>query len=168
MSEIEHREPIIVGFFILQYAKLRLLDLYYIFFKKFCVAKKYEELEKVTNSFYLDLSEEILEDIIYYSPREKKQMGSNKFARIVQIASLRMHRATSSRKHVVLLTRSMIRKSRDCLKKNSGVPKCCVCVAKPIVATIERVTSTTSVARDSIKELWKTVEMDPCQSIETC
>ena len=32
-SEIEHREPIIVGFFILQYAKLRLLELYYSFFK---------------------------------------------------------------------------------------------------------------------------------------
>ena len=31
-SEIEHREPIIVGFFILQYAKLRMLELYYNFF----------------------------------------------------------------------------------------------------------------------------------------
>ena len=31
-SEIEHREPIIVGFFILQYAKLRMLELYSNFF----------------------------------------------------------------------------------------------------------------------------------------
>ena len=31
-SEIEHREPIIAGFFILQYAKLRMLELYYNFF----------------------------------------------------------------------------------------------------------------------------------------
>ena len=30
--EIEHREPIIVGFFILEYAKLRMLELYYHFF----------------------------------------------------------------------------------------------------------------------------------------
>ena len=30
-SEVEHRGPIIVGFFILQYAKLRILELYYIF-----------------------------------------------------------------------------------------------------------------------------------------
>ena len=30
-SEIEHREPIIVGFFILQYAKLRMMELYYNF-----------------------------------------------------------------------------------------------------------------------------------------
>ena len=32
-AEIEHREPIIFGFFILQYAKLRLLELYYNFFE---------------------------------------------------------------------------------------------------------------------------------------
>ena len=31
-AEIEHREPIIVGFFVLQYAKLRMLELYYNFF----------------------------------------------------------------------------------------------------------------------------------------
>ena len=31
-SEIEDREPIIVGFSILQYAKLRMLELYYTFF----------------------------------------------------------------------------------------------------------------------------------------
>ena len=72
-----------------------------------------------------------------------------------------MQQKISSQENVVLLTRSMIRESRDYLKKNSGVRKCCACVAKPIVATIERVTSTNSVARDSKKELWKTAEMDP-------
>ena len=40
--EIEHREPIIVGFFILQYAKLRMLELYYNFFKNFCDTDKYK------------------------------------------------------------------------------------------------------------------------------
>ena len=79
-----------------------------------------------------------------------------------------MQQATSSQERVVLLTRGMIGESRECLKKNSGVLKCSVCVAKPIVATIGRVTSTSSVARDSIKELWKTVEIDPCQSIAKC
>ena len=39
-SEIERREPIIVGFCILQYAKLRMLELYYNFFKKFCDTDK--------------------------------------------------------------------------------------------------------------------------------
>ena len=63
-SEIEHREPIIVGFFILQYIKLRMLELYYNFFKKLCDIDKYEELEMDTDSFYLALSEEKLEDVI--------------------------------------------------------------------------------------------------------
>ena len=47
----------------------------------------------------------------------------------------------------------MIIEFRDYLKKNLGVSVYCACVAKPIVATIERVTCTNSVARDSIKEL---------------
>ena len=40
-SEIEHREPIIKGLFILQSAKVRMLELYYNFFKKFCDTDKY-------------------------------------------------------------------------------------------------------------------------------
>ena len=68
-SEIEHREPIIVGFFILQYAKLRTLELYYNFFKKFCDTDKYEELEMDTDSLYLALPDENLEDVIL---REKR------------------------------------------------------------------------------------------------
>ena len=63
-SEIEHRQPIIVGFFILQNAKLRMLELYYNFFKKFSDTDKYEELEMDTDSLYLALSEENLEDVI--------------------------------------------------------------------------------------------------------
>ena len=91
------------------------------------------------------------------------------FLEIVQIASLRIQQAFSSRELVALLTRNMIRESRDCLKKKSGVPTFCVCAAKPIVATIETVTGTNSVARDSINELWKTVEMvGLCQSNEKC
>ena len=39
-SEIEHKEPIIVGFFILHYAKLRMLELCYNFFTKFCDTDK--------------------------------------------------------------------------------------------------------------------------------
>ena len=48
--EIEHREPIIVGLFILQYAKLRMLELYYNFLQKFCDTDKYEEVEMDTDS----------------------------------------------------------------------------------------------------------------------
>ena len=57
-STIEHREPIIVGFFILQYAKLRMLELYYNFFDKFCDMNKIEELEMDTDSLYLALADE--------------------------------------------------------------------------------------------------------------
>ena len=53
----------------------------------------------------------------------------------------------------VMSTRNMVRESRDYIKKSLDLQKCCACVAKPIVATIERVTSTNSVARDSIREL---------------
>ena len=42
-STIEHKESIIVGFFILQYAKLRRLELYYNFIDKFCDLNTFEE-----------------------------------------------------------------------------------------------------------------------------
>ena len=58
-----HREPIIIGFFILQYAKQRMSELYYHFFKKFCDADKFEELGMDTDSLYLALSEENLEAV---------------------------------------------------------------------------------------------------------
>ena len=70
-SEIEHREPIIVGFFILQYAKLKMLELCYNFSEKFCDTEKYEELEMDTDSLYLALSEENLEDIILPEKRNE-------------------------------------------------------------------------------------------------
>ena len=63
-SEIEHRKPILVGFFILQYAKLRMLEHYYNFFKKFCDTDKYEELEMDTDCLYLALSEENSENVV--------------------------------------------------------------------------------------------------------
>ena len=44
-EQIEHNEPIIFGFFNLQYTKLRMLELYYIFFTRFCDVNKFEELE---------------------------------------------------------------------------------------------------------------------------
>ena len=62
-SEIEHREPIFAGFFILQYTKLRKLEFYYIFFKKICDTDKYEELEMDTDCLYIALSAENLEDV---------------------------------------------------------------------------------------------------------
>ena len=63
-AEIEHTEPIIVGFFILQYAKLRMLVLYYNFSTRFCDVNKFEELQMDKGSLYLALAQKELEDCI--------------------------------------------------------------------------------------------------------
>ena len=63
-AQIEHKEPIIVGFFVLQYAKMRMLELYYIFFIRFCVVNTFKELEMDTDSLYLAVAEKELEDCI--------------------------------------------------------------------------------------------------------
>ena len=60
-AQIEHKEPIIVGLFIIQYAKLPMLELHYNFFTKFCDVNKFEELEFDTDSLYLALAEKELE-----------------------------------------------------------------------------------------------------------
>ena len=61
-AKTEHKEPIIVGFFILQYAKLRMLELYYNFFTRFCDVSKFEGLQMDTDSLYLAFAEKKLED----------------------------------------------------------------------------------------------------------
>ena len=63
-SKIEQRESIIVGFFILQFAKLCVLELYYNFFAKFCDVDTFEELEMDTDSLYLALAHDALYDCI--------------------------------------------------------------------------------------------------------
>ena len=75
-STIEHREPIIVGFFTLHYAKMRILELYYNFFDKFYEVNKFEKLEIDTDSFYLALVEKKL--IRLYSTRKKRHLGKKR------------------------------------------------------------------------------------------
>ena len=48
-AQIEHKEPIFFGFFTLQYAKLRRLELYYNFSTRFCDVNKFEVLEMDTD-----------------------------------------------------------------------------------------------------------------------
>ena len=69
-SKIEHQKPITVGFFILQYAKLRMLELYYTFFNKFCDVDKFEELEMDADSLFLALANEKLYDCIRPANKE--------------------------------------------------------------------------------------------------
>ena len=77
-AQIEHKKPIIVGFFILQYAKLRLLELYYNFFSRFCDVNNFEELEMDTDSLYLALAEKELKDCIRPEMRpEWQRLRSN-------------------------------------------------------------------------------------------
>ena len=165
-AEIEHREPIIVGFFILQYAKQRMLELYYIFFSKFCDTDKYEELEMDTNSLYLALSAENLEDVIL----PKKELNGSGYVLKIALKTLRrMQPTTFSPELVVIPTRNMIRENRASSKKNLDAQKCCVSVAKYIVVIISILISTSLAAKDSKKEHWKTVAMvDQCQSIAKC
>ena len=63
-GDVEHKEPIIVGFFILQYAELRLLELYYSFFQTFCDFNSFEEMEMETDFPYLAVAHDSLEDCI--------------------------------------------------------------------------------------------------------
>ena len=69
-STLENREPILVSIFKLQYAKLRVLELYYSIFNKFCGVYKFEELEVDTDSLYLALAKENLYGCIQPLKRE--------------------------------------------------------------------------------------------------
>ena len=153
-TEIEHKEPIIVGFFILQYAKLRMLELYYNFFKKFCDTDKYEELEMDTDSLYLALSEKNLEDVIV--PKNELN-GTSYVLKIALITLLIMLPTIFSPELAVMSTRNVIRESQVSSKKNLDVEKCCVSVAKHIVLMINRLTSTSLAAKaqkKNIGRLW--------------
>ena len=105
-------------FFILQYAKLRVLELYYNFFRKFCDSDKYEELEMDTDSLYLALSEESLEDVIV--PEKRAEWDQ---LRSINCTDEFTANATDnfSPELAVTTTRNMIRESRVYLKKNLDV-----------------------------------------------
>ena len=101
-----------------------MLELYYKFFKKFSDTEKYEELEMDTDCLYLALSEENLEDIILPEKRNEWEAIRSRDCTDSFTANAKGNFFPRT-----VLTRSMLRESRDCLKKNSGVPKCCACVA---------------------------------------
>ena len=164
-SEIEHREPIIVGFFILQYAKLRMLELY-CNFKKFCDTDKYERIEMDNDSLYLALSEENSEDVSL--PKKRAEWDQLRSKDCIDNFTAN---ATDnfSPEVAVMPTRNMIKESQVSSKKSLDVQRCCVSVAKHIVVMINRLTSTSLAAKDSTKEHWKSVAMvDQCQSIAKC
>ena len=69
--EIEHKKPNSVGFFILQYALLRMLELHYKFLDKYCDVTKYEEQKVDTDSLYLAIAEQDFYDC--FRPEMKEQ-----------------------------------------------------------------------------------------------
>ena len=155
-SEIEHREPIIVGFFILQHAKLRMLELYYNFFKKFSDTDKYEKLEMDTDSLYLALSEENLENAILPEKR-------------VEWDHLRSKDCTDEftpnpTDNFLLRTCCNVHKKHD--KREPGLFKeeficaemLCFC-SKKYCVMMSVLSSTSLAAKDSKKEQWKSVAM---------
>ena len=137
-STIEHREPIIVGFFILQYAKLRMLELYYNFFDELCDVNNFEELEMDTDSLYLALAEEDLDDFILPSKRAEWTERRSKDCRDD-------FRADAKNNFFPVLAvpniKNMTRENQDCSRRSSDAPKCYACVVKPIAVTIVKVKS---------------------------
>ena len=164
-SEIEHREPILVGFFILQYAELRMLELYYNFFKKFCDTKKYEELEMDTDSLYLALSEENLEDIILPEKRNEWETILSRDCTYGFTAN-----ATGN-----FFPRTCFTAHKKHDKREPGLFKeefrCsemfCLC-SKTYCCHDRKSNKYNFGSKGRNKKLWKTVEMDPCQSIAKC
>ena len=69
-ADVEHNEPIIVGFFILQYGKLQMLEFYYNFFQKFCDFNSFEEMEMDTDSLYVTVAHDSLENCIKLDMRD--------------------------------------------------------------------------------------------------
>ena len=69
-ADVEHKESIIVGFFILQYAKFQMLEFHYNFFQKFCDFNSFEEMEMDTHSLSLAMAHDSLEDCIKSDTRQ--------------------------------------------------------------------------------------------------
>ena len=71
--------PIQLGYFILQYAKLRMLEFYYDFMDAYVERSDFEYCEMDTDSAYMAISGSCLEDVIKPEMREKYAQGLNGF-----------------------------------------------------------------------------------------
>ena len=75
-SRITLNLPIQIGFFILQYAKLRMLEFYYDCVDKFCSREDFELMSMDTDSYYMSIAGENFTDII--KPELKKKFDEEK------------------------------------------------------------------------------------------
>ena len=133
-AQIERKQLIIVRFFSLQNAKLRMLDLYYNF-TKLCDVHKFEELEMDTDSLHLAVAERELENCI------RPEIKSEWEQKIILIFSLLMKSETLSAESAVTSTKTMTSESLVYSKRNSGVRTCCVFAVKLTAATTKPLTS---------------------------
>ena len=161
-AQIKHKEPIVVGLFILQYAKLRMLELHYIFFTKLCDVSKFEELEMDTDSLYLALAEKEPEDCIGLEMRAEWQMlplndcvGSFTADTVANFFP----------EHVVWNTNNMIRESLASWKENSDVLRCYVCVVRHTVALTSPLINLNLAVKVSTNVYWNSVAPDHWKGI---
>ena len=144
-SEIEPRQPILVGFFNLQYAKQRMLQLYYNFFKKTFVTLTSLKNLKWTQTHSTWLCRKRNSKTLF--SLKSKMSGMRRVREIVQTLSLPTQQTISFPECVATDTKNGIRRNQVSLGKILDVHKCCVYAVKRIVARIERVTSTTFAAK---------------------
>ena len=146
--EIELREPKIVQFVILQYAKFRKLELYYNFFEKFCDVNKFEELETDTDSLYLALCEKELYDCIREQSKVewelrriedcKDDFAANATTKIFPTTCCTEHKKHDKREPILF-------------KGEFSCTECCVYAVKSIVVMTPTPTNTNSAAKFETK-----------------
>ena len=72
-AEVEHKDPVALVFYILQYAKQRLLKLCYNSFDQVFDISNFEELEMIMVSLYIALVEKELTDFIGYEVKHSRK-----------------------------------------------------------------------------------------------
>ena len=125
--EIEKKEPITVGFFILQYASLRMLELFFNCFANFCNTVKFEKNEMDTGSIRLRK--------ICKIPCEKKDVGVGATAkqRLWHYLTADVYRRCFPRTCCAKKQKKTTRKNLCYPRWSFVAQNCCVCVAKSIV-----------------------------------
>ena len=125
------RVPISVGFSILHYAKLRLLELFFKFFDKLFDIIKFEELEMEQTQFTWHLLKKICTNL---SNQKKETFGKKCEKMIAETLKRQMKILTSSLERVAVSIKSIMNGSWDFSKRHLDVQKCYVCVARHIAA----------------------------------
>ena len=81
--------PLQIGIFVYQYAKLRMLEFYYDFIDKFIDRRDFELAEMDTDSLYMGISGDCLEDLI---KPDKREAFYHEFSNYLQVESCLDHR----------------------------------------------------------------------------